>query len=131
MGLGFGKPNCQPLDFWRILWDIKSMENNNTPSVPSSPAELFAMQAANVAPTECPDSEAFAEYLAEEVLPEFEPGPFQTVRGIIMMLERLEHFHFDALHEGEEMEAWQREMWERDYKRIATALEQLRLIYPD
>lgn len=131
MGLGFGKPNCRPLDFSRVLWDISIMENNNTPSVPNSPAELFAMQAANVAPTECPDSEAFAELLAETVLPGFEPSPYQTVRGIVMLLERLEHFHFDTLQESDEMDPWQREIWERDYKRISTALEQLRLVYPD
>ena len=107
------------------------MENNNTPSVPNSPSELFAIQAANVAPAECPEEEAFAVFLDETILPGFDPSPYQTVRGVVMMVERLERFHFNTLQDSEGMDPWQKEIWQRDYTRLSAALEQLRLIYPD
>ena len=107
------------------------MENNNTPSVPNSPSELFAIQAANVAPTECPEEEAFAAFLEETVLPEFDPSPYQTVLGVIMLVERLERFHFNVLQDSDNMDPWQKEMWQRDYSRLSAALDQLRLIYPN
>lgn len=108
------------------------MENNTTPN---TPAELFAMQAPNKE-AECnhdsEDCDAFADFLLEEVMPEFDPSPYQTVKAIERLLFRLKSYHFDTLHDEEvEMPAWNRLMWEEDFKRLSTALDAVRLIHPD
>ena len=108
------------------------MENTNTPN---TPAELFAMQL----PAEEPkcnhgeeDCNSFADFLMEDLIPDLEPTPYQTVKAIERMLGRLKAYHFEILHDGEgNMDEWVRTMWQEDYERLSKALDCVRLINPD
>lgn len=80
--------------------------------------------------SECP--EAFAVFLEEEILPEFDPSPYQTVRAIVLLLEKLEMYHFNMIHDDEvEMTPWMRKLWKDDYKRLSKALDQVKLVNPE
>lgn len=123
-----GYPNPQPLDFSWGLCDIYNMENNTTPN---SPAELLAMQAAN-READTDDCNAFADFICDEILPDLEPSPYQTVKAVEKLLARLKVYHFDMLHDEEiEMEPWVKNMWQEDYQRLSAALDAIRLINPD
>ena len=103
---------------------------NETPSTPNSPQELFAMQQKSCC--DCEDPNAFAEYLSEVTIPEQDPGPYQTVKAIEMMLTRLRNYHFDVLHdEDNDLTAFQRKIWSEDYKHLDKALKHIRLVNPD
>lgn len=108
------------------------MENNTTPN---TPAELFAMQAANKEVNSAKDGNdynAFADFLVEEILPDLEPTPYQTVKAIEKLLFRLKAYHFDVLNDDEsELDSWNRCLWQEDYDRLSKALDAIRLINPD
>lgn len=97
---------------------------------PNTPSELFALQVASK--VDADDSQAFADYVCDELIPDLEPTPYQTVKAIERMLGKLKAYHFEVLHdEDNEMDAWCRNMWEEDFKRLSTALDAVRLINPD
>lgn len=103
--------------------------------IPNSPAELFAMQA-KAESADCVDSNedcnAFADFIVEEILPDLEPTPYQTVKAVEKLLARLKSYHFDMLNDEEiEMDAWVKLMWEEDFKRLSAALDAVRLVNPD
>jgi hypothetical protein len=102
---------------------------------PNSPAELLAMQA-KAESVDCVDSDedinAFADFIVDELLPDLEPTPYQTVKAIERLLGRLKSYHFEMLHDEDvEMDAWCRMMWEDDFKRLSTALDAVKLVNPD
>lgn len=102
---------------------------NNTPEVPNSPQELFAMQ--RKCSCEQDDPQAFADFLSEVVLPEEDPSPYQTVKAIEMLLYRLRNYHFDVIQEDDSLTKFQRKIWKDDYSRLEKALKHIRLINPD
>jgi hypothetical protein len=102
---------------------------------PNSPAELLAMQA-GAESVDCAESSedcnAFADFIVDELLPDLEPTPYQTVKAIERLLGRLKAYHFEMLHDEEiEMDAWVKNMWQEDYQRLSTALDAIRLVNPD
>ena len=101
---------------------------NNVPEVPNSPTELLAMQ--NQRSGDKEDPWAFATFLAEAVIPNEDPSPYQTVKAMEMMLTRLVNYHFDTLQE-DDLTPWQRKVWKEDYKMLAKALKCVRLVNPD
>jgi hypothetical protein len=104
------------------------MESNT----PNTPAELLAMQVAAKSTVDGEGPEDFAIYMAEEILPDLDPSPYQTVKAVEMLLRRLYVYHFEMLHDDEvEMDAWTRNMWDEDCGRLKTALDAVRLINPD
>ena len=102
---------------------------NNTPQVPNSPQELFALQ--SKCSHDQDDSLAFADFLSEVVLPEEDPTMYQSVKAIEMMLYRLRNVHFDVLHEDDSLNDFQRKIWKDDYQHLEKALKHIRLINPD
>ena len=78
------------------------------------------------------DCNAFADFIVDELLPDLEPTPYQTVKAIERLLGRLKSYHHEMLNDDEiEMDAWCRLMWEEDFKRLSVALDAVRLINPD
>ncbi len=78
------------------------------------------------------DCNAFADFIVDELLPDLEPTPYQTVKAIERLLGRLKAYHFEMLHDEEiEMDAWVKNMWQEDYQRLSTALDAIRLVNPD
>lgn len=130
MGLGFGYPNSQPLAFSAETCFNIGILKEHPMETPNSPAELFAMQA--VPEVDTNDCDAFADYLVDEILPDLEPSPYQTVKAVERLLGRLKAYHFEMLHDEEiEMDAWVKLMWEEDFKRLSAALDAVRLVNPD
>jgi hypothetical protein len=85
-----------------------------------------------VAPEVANEAEAFADFIVDEVLPEFEPSPYQTVKAVERLLGRLKAYHHDMLHDEDvEMDAWCRTLWQEDYQRLSTALDAVRLVNPE
>ena len=102
---------------------------------PNSPAELLAMQA-KAESDDCAESSedcnAFADFIVDELLPDLEPTPYQTVKAIERLLGKLKAYHFEMLHDEEiEMDAWCRTLWQEDYQRLSTALDAVKLVNPD
>ena len=104
------------------------MENNT----PNTPSELLAMQLSNKQDSTETDCDLFADFLDEEVLPEFDPSPYQTVKAVEMLLRRLYSYHFNMLRDDDvEMGDWVKHLWEEDCNRLKVALDAVRLINPD
>jgi hypothetical protein len=100
------------------------MENN----IPSSPAELLAMQTGGVREEIGAESlSALDDYIRGEIFPEISPNMSQVLYLAKQLLTDLEMYHFDVLEDGEITER-QRKIWKRDRKSITRALMALRCV---
>ena len=99
------------------------MQEVNYPT-PDCPAELLRI---NEVQKELASPQAFAE-LVSDCQDEFDPTPTQGLQAAIMIINQLTKYHFDVLT-NDDLDAWQREVWEEDYqalKKAAAALRQVR-----
>ena len=100
------------------------MENN----IPSSPAELLAMQTGGVREEIGAESlSALDDYIRGEIFPEISPNMSQVLFLAKKLLQDLEDYHFNTLDEGDLFPA-QRRIWKRDAKKITEALMALRCV---
>lgn len=101
------------------------MENNTTPN---TPAELLA----RVQEHNATNYEAFAEFLTQEVLPEFEPSPSQVLHACVRLIASLENYHFDVLQGlDKDAPALHRQVWKDDYKALKKARKLLLTVTED
>jgi len=99
------------------------MQEVNYPT-PNCPVELFKL---NEVQKELESPQAFAD-LVSDCQDDFEPTPTQGLNAAIMIINQLTKYHFDVLT-NDDLDAWQREVWEEDYqslKKAAAALRQVR-----
>jgi len=99
------------------------MQDVNYPT-PNCPVELFKL---NEVQKELESPQAFAD-LVSDCQDDFEPTPTQGLNAAIMIINQLTKYHFDVLT-NDDLDAWQREVWEEDYqslKKAAAALRQVR-----
>ena len=98
-----------------------------TTPTPNSPQELFDIQKGVE-----PDRSSLPSLVeaVDEFIGEFDPDPLDVVPVAVLILERLERFHFDVLHsgEGDDLTPWQRKTWEEDLRNLTKALKFVRLV---
>jgi hypothetical protein len=100
------------------------MESN----IPSSPAELLAMQQGGVkGDIGVEGVNALDDYIRGELFPEINPDMNQVLQLTKRLLEDLEFYHFNALEEGD-LTPQQRKIWKRDAKSVTKALLALRQV---
>jgi hypothetical protein len=100
------------------------LENN----IPSSPAELLAMQTGGVREEINNENiNALDDYIRGEIFPEINPNMSQVLYLAKQLLTDLETYHFDVLEDGDITER-QRKIWKRDRKSITRALMALRCV---
>ena len=100
------------------------MENN----IPSSPAELLAMQTCGVREEiNREDINALDEYIRGELFSEINPDMSQVLVLTKHLLEDLEAYHFNTIDAGE-LNEYQERVWKRDRKNITKALMALRQV---
>ena len=107
------------------------MENNENVIVPNSPEELFAMQdKVDDDNLEVVDSNEF-KGIVEDMFEETQPSPYQAVKAVEFLLEKLVCLHFNQLEMNDELTPWQRNMWKDDLKCLKKALNNVRQVNPD
>ncbi len=100
------------------------MENQ----IPSSPAELLAMQQGGIKEEIHIDGiGALDDYIRGEIFPQLNPSMDQVLVLAKKLLEDLEAYHFDTLDEAD-LTNGQRRIWERDAKNITKSLMALRQV---
>ena len=100
------------------------MENN----IPSSPAELLAMQTGGIKEEiNREDINALDELIRGEVFPELNPDMSQVLVLTKRLLEDIESYHFNALDDGD-LSPQQKRIWKRDAKKVTEALMALRQV---
>ena len=100
------------------------MENQ----IPSSPAELFAMQQGGIREEiNREDVNALDHYVRGEIFPDINPEMGQVLTLTKRLLEDLEAYHFNTIDAGELTE-YQERVWKRDRKSITKALMALRCV---
>jgi len=96
--------------------------------IPSSPAELFAMQQGGIREEiGAESSSALDHYVRGELFEQINPSMDQVLYLAKQLLTDLESYHFNALEDGELTER-QRKIWKRDRKSITKALMALRQV---
>ena len=97
--------------------------------IPSSPAELFAMQRVGKVELEGDNPQALRDYLEGELFLELNPSMAQILVAAKAMLERLEEFHYNFLEDNrKEMSELSARIWKRDAKAVTKALLALRTV---
>jgi hypothetical protein len=100
------------------------LENN----IPSSPAELLAMQQGGIKEEiNREDINALDELIRGEVFPELNPDMSQVLVLTKRLLEDIESYHFNALDDGD-LSPQQKRIWKRDAKKVTEALMALRQV---
>ena len=96
---------------------------------PNTPDELINMQKGAETLTE--DPLAFWS-LVEEIMDEELPSPYQTVKAVEKLLDRLHQYHFDTIESfDKDSNAWCKRLWKEDFKALGKALKNVRLVHPD
>lgn len=94
-------------------------------TTPNSPQELFDLQRG--ARYELPLVEA-----VNELISDFDPDPLEVVPVAILILERLERFHFEVLQDPDNgLTEWQKKTWSEDLRHLTKALKFTRLVRMD
>ena len=97
--------------------------------IPSSPAELFAMQRVGKVELEEGNPSALSNYLDGELFPELDPSMAQVLVAAKAMLERLEEFHYGFIEDNQgTMSDYAARIWKRDAKNVSKALMALRQV---
>ena len=102
------------------------MENNN--NIPSTPAELLAMQQGNIKEEiNREDINALDHFVRCELFSDLNPHMGQVLVLVKHLLEDLEEYHFNTIDNGE-LSPIQQRIWERDAKNVTKALMALRKV---
>ena len=70
--------------------------------------------------------------LVSDMVDEDQPSPYQTVKAVEKLLDRLHRYHFEVIEDfDEESDTWCKRLWKEDFKALGKALKNVRLIHPD
>ena len=100
------------------------MENQ----IPSSPAELLAMQQGGIKEEIHIDGiGALDDYIRGEIFPQLNPSMDQVLYLTKKLLQDLEEYHYNTIEEAD-LTSGQRRIWKRDAKKVTEALMALRQV---
>ena len=100
------------------------MEDN----IPSSPAELLAMQQGGIKEEiNREDVNALDELIRGKIFTEINPDMNQVLVLTKRLLEDIETYHFDTIDDGD-LNPRQKHIWKRDAKKVTEALMALRQV---
>lgn len=71
------------------------------------------------------------EDMLEGMLEENGSSPYQIVKAVEFLLEKLVCLHFNTLEMNDELTPWQRDIWKDDLKCLKKALSNVRQVNPD
>jgi len=97
-------------------------------NIPSSPAELLAMQQGGIKEEiNREDVNALDELIRGEIFTEINPDMNQVLVLTKRLLEDIETCHFDTIDDGD-LNPRQKRIWKRDAKKVTEALMALRQV---
>jgi hypothetical protein len=100
------------------------LENN----IPSSPAELLAMQQGGIREEINHENiNALDELIRGEIFPGVNPSMDQVLHLAKKLLQDLEEYHYNTIEEAD-LTSQQRRVWKRDAKKITESLMALRQV---